>query len=104
MCVLCGVTVFGVPLAFLAVILTGLEIGTLLTMSVLQFGIAGGVVGMGLLFPQFVVYLPVLMCLMEMVYKESGSLEKTRGFSGKNGSVFSAVSAFAWGIFCGDSS
>lgn len=79
LCVLCGVTVFGVPLAFLAVILTGLEIGTLLTMSVLQFGIAGGVVGMGLLFPQFVVYLPVLMCLMEMVYKESGGVWKNQG-------------------------
>ena len=54
LCVLCGVTVFGVPLAFLAVILTGLEIGTLLTMSVLQFGIAGGSGGDGTLFPQFV--------------------------------------------------
>jgi len=79
LCVLCGVTVFGVPLSFLAVILTGLEIGTLLTMSVLQFGIAGGVVGVGLLFPQFVVYLPSCMGLMEMVYKESSGVWKNQG-------------------------
>lgn len=88
LCVLCGVTVFGVPLAFLAVILTGLEIGTLLTMSVLQFGIAGGVVGMGLLFPQFVVYLPVLMCLMEMVYKESGGVWKNQGLFPEKTAVY----------------
>lgn len=89
LCVLCGVTIFGVPLSFLAVILTGVEIGTLLTMSVLQFGAAGGVVGLGLLFPQFVVYLPSLMCLMEMVYKESGGVWKNQGiFPEKTTSYF----------------
>lgn len=79
LCILCGLTVFGVPLAFLSAVLLGVEIGALLTMSVLQFGIAGGVVGIGLLFPQYLIYLPVSMYVLEEVYRQSGAIWKNQG-------------------------
>lgn len=74
---LCGITVFGVPLAVLGVLGSGMIPGMILAMSVLQFGISGGAVGLGLLFPQYVFYLPVICMLLMMVYGQS--LEIWRG-------------------------
>ena len=53
-----GVTIFGMPLAIMGMLAGGVLIGMLLTVSVLQFGLNGGLVGAGLLFPQYLLYLP----------------------------------------------
>ena len=55
-----GVTIFGMPLAIMGMLAGGVLIGMLLTVSVLQFGLNGGLVGAGLLFPQYLLYLPCM--------------------------------------------
>ncbi|MDO4338647.1 MAG: stage II sporulation protein M [Eubacteriales bacterium] len=75
----CGISVFGVPLAVLGIFMLGAEIGMLLTISILQFGLSGGAVGVGLLFPQYLVYLPVLFYLLSAVYRQSMEIWKNRG-------------------------
>lgn len=79
LCILCGLTVFGVPLAVLGMIGAGAELGALFAMSILQFGLAGGVVGAGLLFPQYLVYLPVMFVTMDLIYRESMEMWKNHG-------------------------
>lgn len=79
LCILCGFTVFGVPMAVLGMTAAGVELGALFAMSILQFGLAGGVVGLGLLFPQYLVYLPVMFVTMDMVYRESMGMWKNHG-------------------------
>lgn len=76
---LCGLSVFGVPLAVFGIFFQGLELGLLLTMSILQFGLAGGAVGAGLLLPQYVLYLPALFWLCAAVYAQSMELWKNHG-------------------------
>lgn len=76
---LCGVSVFGVPIAVAAMVLSGLWIGLLLTMSILQFGIIGAVAGAALLFPQYLLYLPAQCYLMEHVYAQSLELWRAHG-------------------------
>lgn len=103
LCVLCGFSVFGVPLAFLGMLMTGVEIGALLAVSVLQFGLAGGAVGLGLLFPQYLLYLPFYVYLMELVYQQSRDIWKNRGIfpehvSGYLGRALVILLAFLGGI------
>lgn len=76
---LCGFTVFGVPVAVAAMLLIGIEIGMVFAMSVLEFGLAGGAVALGLLFPQYVLYFPALFGILELVYKESLGIWRNHG-------------------------
>ena len=80
----CGFTVFGVPVAVMAMLFAGIGIGMVFSMSILQFGLAGGAVAIGLLFPQYVLYLPVWGSVYELVYKESRGIWRNHGiFPGK---------------------
>lgn len=76
---ICGFSVFGVPLSVAGAIIFGVEIGALLSMSVLEFGLPGGFIGVGLLFPQYAVYLPITLLLFEWVYEQSREIWKNRG-------------------------
>ena len=44
---ICGFSVFGAPLAVLTLLLSGLYTGMIMSASILEFGFAGGVIGMG---------------------------------------------------------
>lgn len=76
---LCGISVFGVPLAVLGTVLQGMEIGLFLTMSILQFGLAGGAIGAGLLLPQYLLYIPAVCYLLSIVYMQSMEIWRNRG-------------------------
>lgn len=76
---ICGFTVFGVPVSVAGTFIFGMEIGSLLAMSVLEFGLSGGLIGAGLLFPQYAVYLPVTLFLFGWVYEQSHEIWKNRG-------------------------
>ena len=75
----CGFSVFGVPLAVVGLVLAGMKIGMLLTLSVLQFGVTGGLAGAGLIFPQYLFYLPVWVYFLRAVYTQSREVWKNRG-------------------------
>ena len=47
--IICGFSVFGAPLAVITLLGSGLYAGMIMTVSILEFGFAGGVIGMGLL-------------------------------------------------------
>ena len=76
---ICGLSVFGVPLAVVEAILTGLATGALLSVSVLQFGFTGGIIGLGLLMPQYIIYIPVWMFLWNRVWNMSLRTWNDRG-------------------------
>ena len=75
-----GLTIFGVPVAAGGMILTGLMLAMLLTVSILQFGLHGGLVGAGLLFPQFLIYLPCLYVTCGWIYESSMQIWKRKNF------------------------
>lgn len=76
---LCGFTVFGVPIAVLAMLFTGLGLGMVFSMSILQFGLAGGIVAAGLLFPHYLIYIPLWNAVYQMIYKESMGIWRNHG-------------------------
>ncbi len=47
---ICGFTVFGVPMAIMAMFFTGIGLGIVFSMSILQFGLTGGAVAVALFF------------------------------------------------------
>lgn len=76
---LCGFTVFGVPIAVGTMLFTGLELGMVFSMSILQFGLTGGAVAAALLFPQYLIYLPLWNVVYQMIYRESMGLWRNHG-------------------------
>lgn len=80
----CGISVFGVPFAVAGSIYLGMKTGLLLTMSVLQFGFQGGLVGISLLMPQYIFYIPCIFYLYEQSYRQSVRIWKNRGMFPEN--------------------
>lgn len=76
---LCGITVFGVVIAIVGLLGSGLLLGMVLTMSVLEFGIPGCAVGIGLVFPQYVFYIPCMLLLFTEIYRQSLETWKNQG-------------------------
>lgn len=76
---LCGFTVFGVPIAVWAMLFTGLELGMVFSMSILQFGLTGGAVAAALLFPHYLIYLPLWNVVYQMIYRESMGIWRNHG-------------------------
>ena len=76
---LCGFTVFGVPIAVGAMLFTGLELGMVFSISILQFGLTGGAVAAALLFPQYLIYLPLWNVVYQMIYRESMGIWRNHG-------------------------
>lgn len=99
--VLCGFSVFGVPLAVIGILLLGLEMGMLLTLSILQFGLSGGAVGAGLFIPQYLVYLPVTFFVMGKVYEQSMEVWRNRGIFPKRAYVYTVQTFLAGVIYSG---
>lgn len=85
---LCGFTVFGVPLAVLSMIFTGLGLGMVFVMSILQFGLAGGAVAAGLLLPQYLIYIPVWMKVYGWFTKNPGQSGAIMGFFRESKQLF----------------
>ena len=78
-CMLCGFSVFGVPVSVLTMLGEGIKTGAILSMSILQFGFVGGAAGLALLFPHEIVYLIVFFYFMRQVYNLSLNCWKGRG-------------------------
>lgn len=76
---LCGITVFGVVIAIAGLLGSGLLLGLVLTMSVLEFGIPGCAVGIGLVFPQYIFYIPCMLLLFTEIYRQSLETWKNQG-------------------------
>lgn len=92
---LCGFTIFGVPLTVAYMLFLGMETGMILALSVLEFGIYGGVAGAGLLMPQYLVYIPAYFYLAGIVYRQSYGIWKIMDLCRrKQGLIFGRGSQF----------
>lgn len=99
--ILCGFTVFGVPLSVVYMLILGLETGMVLAMSVLEFGLYGGLAGAALLLPQYLIYVPVYFWLARLVYRQSFGIWKNYGlFPAKNLPYLKQVIT-AFGVYIG---
>lgn len=88
-----GLTIFGAPIAVAGLIIFGMQTAMLVTMSILQFGLYGGVVGAGLLFPQIIAYLPCVLVASGIIYESSIQIWKKRSF------LPGQISAYIWKLF-----
>lgn len=70
----CGMSVFGVPVSCVVSGILGFELGSIMTVSILQFGVQGGILGLGLLFPQHMLYIPAFLSIGMLSYKKSMEL------------------------------
>ena len=75
---ICGFTVFGVPMAIMAMLFTGIGLGIVFSMSILQFGLTGGAVAVALLFPHYLIYLGMLSYLAAEARKVGEDKNKKR--------------------------
>lgn len=75
----CGLSVFGVTLSVIETLLMGFQTGLLMTVSILQFGLQGGVIGIGIMFPQYILYFPCYYWLLKLVYGQSMEIWKNHG-------------------------
>ncbi len=63
LCMLCGLSVFGLPVSVVASVWMGFLMGSVLTVSLLEFGVEGMLLGGALFFPQYLLYVPVSLAL-----------------------------------------
>ena len=96
-CMLCGFSVFGVPVSVLTMLGEGIKTGAILSMSILQFGFVGGAAGLALLFPHEIVYLIVFFYFMRQVYNLSLNCWKGRGLFPQGISGY-CLGFLRWGI------
>lgn len=92
MCMLCGLSVFGLPVSVVASVWMGFLMGAVLTVSLLEFGVEGMFLAGILFFPQYVVYVPASLAL----YRRSFQLS-LRCWKNQRGS---AQERREYGIFC----
>ena len=83
---------------------TGLELGMVFSMSILQFGLTGGAVAAALLFPQYLIYLPLWNVVYQMIYRESMGIWRNHGIFPRKVSdyllkVFLYTMVYGVGIF-----
>ena len=100
---ICGFTVFGVPMAIMAMLFTGIGLGIVFSMSILQFGLTGGAVAVALLFPHYLIYLPLWDSVYQMVQGIYGNLAQSWNFSTKSKRLSPKSALIYSSIRCGDS-
>ena len=66
-------------MAIMAMLFTGIGLGFVFSMSILQFGLTGGAVAVALLFPHYLIYLPLWDSVYQMVYRESMGIWRNHG-------------------------
>lgn len=68
---LSGITVFGVPVAAVGVLGTGMVLGSLISLGLLEVGLKGGVLVLGIFFPQLLLYMPGILGIGILTYRSS---------------------------------
>lgn len=86
--VICGFSVFGAPLAVVTLLGSGLYTGIIMAVSILEFGFAGGVIGMGLLLPQYLFYIPVWLYATEQEWTMSTQIWRNKGIMSGNTGIY----------------
>lgn len=104
LCMLCGLSIFGLPVSIVASVWIGFLMGAVLTVSLLEFGVEGLFLAGVLCFPQYVVYVPVSLSLYQRSFRCSVKCWKNQRLTvqeRREYGVFCAVTAglLAVGMF-----
>ena len=86
--VICGFSVFGAPLAVVTLLSSGLYTGIIMAASILEFGFAGGIIGIGLLLPQYLIYIPVWGYVTEQEWTMSMQIWRNKGIMAGNTDIY----------------
>lgn len=92
LCMLCGLSVFGLPVSIVAAVWMGFLMGAVLTVALLEFGVEGMFLVGALFFPQYFVYVPASLAL----YKRSCWMS----FKSWKNQRASSQERREYGIFC----
>lgn len=66
---LCGLSVLGLPVSVVAGVWLGFLMGTVLTVSLLEFGMEGLLLAGSLFIPQYIIYVPVSLALYQRSFQ-----------------------------------
>ena len=89
---LCGLSVFGLPVSVVSCVWMGFLMGAVLTVSLLEFGVRGMFLAVVLFLPQYLVYVPVSLALYRRSFQSSLSYWKIQRLSQQD--------RRGYGIFC----
>lgn len=92
LCMLCGLSVFGLIISVVACVWMGFLMGAILTVALLEFGVEGMLLAGALFLPQYVVYVPALLALYRRSFKSSLCAWK--------GQRLTQTERRGYGIFC----
>lgn len=92
LCMLCGLSVFGLPVSAVASVWLGFLMGAVLTVSLLEFGVEGLFLAGALFFPQYVIYVPVSLALYRRSFQISVKCWKNQRLA--------ATERREYGMFC----
>ena len=73
----CGISIFGLPTAVLVIMLLAFEFGSILTNSILQFGVQGSMIGSVLLFPHGFLYITGMLGISTLAFRKSQETWRT---------------------------
>ncbi len=71
LCMLCGLSVFGLPVSVAASVWMGFLMGATLTVALLEFGVEGMFLAGVLFFPQYLLYVPASLALYRRSFQSS---------------------------------
>ena len=94
----CDLWIFSLR-AVLGIWFLGAYIGAVMSVSILQFGFAGGLIGLGLLLPQYLFYIPASLYLMRQVWEMSAGIWRNKGLFPERIGVYLLRSSAACGIY-----
>lgn len=79
-----GISIFGVPMSLLFMGIMGFTIGAVLSAALLEGGIWGFLLGVGLLLPHYLVYVPASLMFFGYSYRMSYGCWKNRRYTKKD--------------------
>ncbi len=79
-----GISIFGVPMSLAWMAAMGFYVGAVLASTLLVGGVWGFLLGLGILMPQYLVYIPVSMLFFGLCYQMSVGCWKGEGHTGRD--------------------
>lgn len=81
---ICGISIFGVPVSIIVMMIQAFEFGCILTSSILQFGVQGGLVGISLLLPQGIIYFIAMYGICTIAFFSSREVWRNQNIFNKH--------------------
>lgn len=95
-----GITIMGIPAVWVYLTWYGFSGGMLISMAVMKFGFKGLILCLGGIMPQYVIYIPIMIILLQKVYQMSLSLYGGKFSQGNGGKTKKQIFLnYLWNYF-----